>query len=542
MASLSLLRVPLLEATLPWVVARALESQLDGTVEIDSVAVLEAPWNAPWQVELRGVRFLSLEGRTSVTVDTARFVTRPPTELSLSANAVIAARFRSVLVNVAPGSNSSPPRLDVQLPHPLPVPPFAVEVAALTVRTPTHTLAGPVSLAAGELELEIHCTPPLTPNGARIRIEARATPDSLEGLSLLVDPEDLEIYGDLWWTESETYHFEADASHDAGTLEIRADLPTRAGQLTELTIEGVIDRPRSLARRLAFSEEPLPSRLSLDVYAALDAGHLSTTAQLHSLYGSLTATGDFDENGELAVLVESRQFELATWLQRYAPEWAPEGVLSSTIEVSGPWHSPRVRGELTVRDASMTWRDERLHLDRVHLEAHLDELLVIESIEAELLGGRALGSGSLGSVESATEVRIRFEDFDLSRLRPFLPETRRLAGSVHGTAQISGPWNAPRYRVEASVERGEIALVDSPERLSEIEARVGFDGTALEILSLGGRTRDCSHRAGATPRHKREPPPEAAPAPPPPRARPGPRRHAGSRRPARVRDPRTAPE
>lgn len=165
-----------------------------------------------------------------------------------------------------------------------------------------------------------------------------------------------------------------------------------------------------------------------------------------------------------------------------------QGSLLADIEVDLPDSGPRGQILVEAGPGTLRLREEERWLDFPYQTLRLDSQLRPELARGDL----RFAGGELGDLELQARVDPRGETkpldgsfvlqgFDLTVLRPFLPQVGELEGSLAGSGTLSGTLQRPLIQGSLRLSDGLVAGEALPTRLEDLNLELAIDGRQLAI-------------------------------------------------------------
>lgn len=182
-------------------------------------------------------------------------------------------------------------------------------------------------------------------------------------------------------------------------------------------------------------------------------------------------------------------------------ELTSTGTLTINLTASGPLPELQVQGRLEGKNLSATVEDLvfpqsgiSLHLDTEDGRLNLDGRVDIDGFQPTTIQAsmpfafERLEDGGVRWFSETAPVtgRLRFPDTSLEIFRPFVPEIRRLTGTLRGGIDLSGSLNEPRLEGGLELTGGAIGFGPGLPEIEQLAADIRFDTTEMVIRHLRG--------------------------------------------------------
>ncbi len=197
----------------------------------------------------------------------------------------------------------------------------------------------------------------------------------------------------------------------------------------------------------------------------------------------------------------SEQLPLADLIQLAGQEASVSGQVSVKIAASGPLPALDLSGRLTGRDLTAEGEGFAVPVTEIDAtlasadgSARIDGMVQTRGFKPMKLSARMPyafeqtpdGNFRFFRDDAPLAARLEFPSTSFEILRPFLPEARRLAGTLSGEMNATGTVKAPVLSGRIEAAGGDIELAASLPRISGIQGRATFDLDAITLESLRG--------------------------------------------------------
>jgi translocation and assembly module TamB len=298
-----------------------------------------------------------------------------------------------------------------------------------------------------------------------------------------------------------------------GTLDrIEADVDTRIGPLRLGT---AILPPSRLSVRLVPVDPPVRvigrTRCGLPVGAPFDP----------VAFAKDTPTGVFEVRGELfggQVVVQDRHVTQQThmvepgtivaraldlgkvvqiWPTMAGSEDIPKGVLSGALDMRhlplDALHRADLSLVLTALEVQSGTGSVRLRQGTPPITLQRDELTVpgilLDFQSPKGISGTFLAGGQVHHMTSAPELDLHAQltPTDLSALANVVPRIERARGVVEASLDVTGSWQSPLYRGQASLRDGALSVTGVPMPIDDIDVLVRIDERQIQLERANAR-------------------------------------------------------
>jgi len=288
---------------------------------------------------------------------------------------------------------------------------------------------------------------------------------------------------------------------ELGQLQVRANGTQQTHQATmsvqgplldlSLALNGGLDNGDWRGRLLSAELEAKEQQWSLQQPATLerlDSGRINVGAHC---WGSGPATLCAEDQRLLPdprLRYRLRDFPLES-LAAYLPDnlvW--QGEVDADLSLDLPSAGPSGRIRVDAGPGTLRMRDGEQWLDFPYATLALNSELTPQQVDSHL----RFEGGELGELDVRLQVdpsiegkaitgAFRLTDFDLSVVRPFVPQIERLDGQLSGRGELSGSLQQPLINGELVLSDAEIAGSELPVSFEQLQVRAVIEGERMQI-------------------------------------------------------------
>jgi translocation and assembly module TamB len=207
---------------------------------------------------------------------------------------------------------------------------------------------------------------------------------------------------------------------------------------------------------------------------------------LRSGHQEIRARGQLDPAGSVAAQIHIQRLQIRPAVRAVAPAVVvPDGLLALDVTLEGSLPRPQMEGKLAL--TSLQWQERSLGEVHARIRVTDDTLHTDVRWQDQKLGLLRV-QGSLGR-EGALALQVEAPAIDLERLAPFSSAILHSAGKLTLDLQLAGTLQQPQVYGFLALRDGVLQLAVTGERYENIQARLVFAGSRVDIkqLHIGSR-------------------------------------------------------
>ncbi|HQF21857.1 MAG TPA: translocation/assembly module TamB domain-containing protein [Polyangiaceae bacterium] len=174
-----------------------------------------------------------------------------------------------------------------------------------------------------------------------------------------------------------------------------------------------------------------------------------------------------------------------------------KGVLSGSLEMRylplDDWRHADLSLVLAALEVQSNAGSVRLRQGTPPITLQQDDVIIpgilLDFHSPKGLSGTFLAHGQVHKVSGTPQLDLHAQltPTDLSALANIVPRIERARGVVQASIDVFGDWQAPRYRGQASLQEGSLAITDIPMAIDGIDVLVRIDERQIQLVRANAR-------------------------------------------------------